>query len=57
MHADTVQTYVSLLKNARIIETMRKTPFMLVDLERVYLEIKGNEGCQGRCEGIAKETQ
>jgi hypothetical protein len=36
-------------------ETMRKTPFMLVDLEKVYLEVKGIEGGEARCEGLAFE--
>jgi len=36
-------------------ETMRKTPFMLIDLEKVNLEVKGIEGDEGRSEGLAKE--
>jgi hypothetical protein len=57
MHADTVKTYVRLLRYARVMETMKKTPFMLVDLENGYLEIKGIEGNEGRSEGLAKEIQ
>ena len=57
MHADTVKTYVRLLRYARVMETMKKTPFMLVDLEKGYLEIKGIEGNEGRSEGLAKEIQ
>ena len=36
-------------------EMMKKTPFMLVDLEKVYLEVKEIEGGEGRSEGLAKE--
>jgi hypothetical protein len=39
-------------------ETVKKTPFMLVDLEKVYLEIKAVEGRESpRSEGLAKEIQ
>jgi hypothetical protein len=36
-------------------DTVKKTPFMLVDLEKVYLEIKAVEGRES--EGLAKEIQ
>jgi hypothetical protein len=55
LHLDTVQTYARLLTYARLMDTVKKTPFMLMDLEKVYLEIKAAEGRES--EGLAKEIQ